>query len=184
MEFRRRWDTHPDQKHKDKITIRGWNFKPGYNARDIWYVGLAERLEDGDLHRLRLCPVCHKYFAAKDERQRFCNKPCKRKYDNRDAKFRVKRWRVKQVIEELKKEEKACNREYEQRVKRFSEFIPFAISHPQDIKNVGPIVIKLGGGDPKEGWRRVKGWDNDLKNGISPEQMFKGLPQSLKDCFL
>jgi hypothetical protein len=163
------------------MTIIAWNLNN--NQRENWYAGLADRLEDGDLERLRLCPVCHKYFAARDERERFYPKSCKIKYDNKDARFRVKRWRAKQKTEEVDKKQESRNRECEQKVRRFSEFVPFAISNSQDVKNVGRIVIRLGEGDPKEGWRRVERYYNDLKNSISPEQIFKGLPQAVKDYF-
>lgn len=184
MEFTRRWDIHPAKNKKNKIIIKGWNFKPSYNQRDIWYLGLAERLEAGDLERLRLCPVCYKYFPARDKRERFCKKECKRKYDNKDSKFRIARWRAKQETKPIEKKQKRRNSLHEQKVKQFSEFVQFATSHNQDIINVGPVVVKLGRGNAREGWRMIRGWENDLKNSRSPELIYKGLPQHLKDCFL
>lgn len=89
MNFIRRWDPHENE--KGQVIIRSWNFKADYNQRDLWYLGLAERLEEGDLERLRLCPICNKYFAAKDRRQRFCRNLCKKKYDNKDSRFRQAR---------------------------------------------------------------------------------------------
>ena len=189
MQFIRRWDPHPPKNKKGRVIIKGWNFKPSYDQRDIWYMGLAERLEDGDLEKLRLCPVCSRYFAAIKSTDRFCRFLCKNKYDNKDAKFRVKRWRAKQKGGKVGKKQESRNREYEQKeidkkVRRFSEFVPFAIKHCHpDYKEVGRIVKTLGEEDSKEGWKRVEKWYNDLKNGISPEQIFKELPQTIKDYF-
>ena len=105
MDFRRRWDTHPDKRQEGRVIIRGWNFKAGYNQRDIGYLGLAERLEDGDLERLRFCPECSKYFSARDRRQRFCGSQCKGRYDSRDAKIRVARHTAKQKRNIVKERE-------------------------------------------------------------------------------
>ena len=160
--------------------IRGWNFKPDYNQRDVWYWGLAERLEDGDLERLRLCPICGKYFSARDIRQRFCRTQCKKEFDNKDARFRVKRYRAKQK-RDSKKEDR--NRRYEQGVNGFCEFVRLAMSHSQDTKDVGPMALRLGQGDAIKGWRMIKQWHSKLKNGESSHQVFNDLSKENKDYF-
>ena len=180
MGFSRRWDIHPHKKQEGRVIIRGWNFKPDYNQRDIGYLGLAERLEDGDLERLRFCPICKKYFSARDRRQRFCGFLCKEKYDNADSKNRVKRYRAKQEINILREEK---NKDYEQSVKKFRDFVKFAISHDQDIKNVGPMVLRLGQGSGPEGWKRIEQYADEFKKGIDPHKVFSKLPEELKYFF-
>lgn len=190
MMFRRRWTYLPSKNKKHRITIKAENFKRQYTQKFILYGGLAELLESGDLERLRLCFMCHKYFVARDQRQRFCGGHCKKQYDNYDAKFRVKKWRSRQEIEKAGKKLESPygswgQKEIDKAAGKFSEFVKFAILHRHpDYKEVGRIVGEiLGGGDIKEGWRRVKEWDSSLKNGISPEQIFKEVPETVKNYF-
>jgi len=124
--------------------------------------------------------VCNKYFAAKDKRRRFYPNSCKIEYDNKESKFRIQRWRAKHTKNNQEKDE---NRQYEQKVKRFSEFLSFAMLHSQDIENIGKHVVKLGQGDGLKGWKIIKDCYNKLNNGISRYQVFNDLTQADKNLF-
>jgi hypothetical protein len=77
-------------------------------------------------------------------------------------------------------EKERRNRRYEEKIDGFCKFVNFAISHSQDIKNVGPVVLKLGQGDGVKGWKLIQQCEDKLKNGISPRQVFEDLSQADK----
>jgi len=176
MDFKRHWG--PKFGNNGKVTYIGFSIVR--NPREIWYAGLAELLEKRELKRLRFCSICHKYFAARDERQRFYPKSCKIKYDNKDAKFRVQRCRAKKKVTKVEVEEK---RKREEQVRKFSEFMLLAKSHHQDIERVGQRILKLGQGDGTKGWKLIKQCEDKLKSGMSQQQVFDDLPQADKDRF-
>ena len=105
----------------------------------------------------------------------------KGKYDNKHARFRVKRYRERQKTKGI--EEKPENRLLEQKARRLSETVSLITKQPKDLETVGSIIRRLGGGDVIKGWRQIREWERDLKSGKPPDQILDGLPQHLKSFF-
>lgn len=74
----------PDGKTKEAV----WRLAPqilDLSSVQKYIYGLVIRLlEDGELHRLRSCPQCQKFFVAEDRKREFCSESCRVKLGNKE----------------------------------------------------------------------------------------------------
>lgn len=176
MNFQRRFSL---REKEGRPIIKGWNYAA--DERENWYAGIASLLEDGEIQKLRQCPQCHIFFIARDQRQRFCNEPCKTRYHNKlSGKFRAKMSRAKRALEARNIEE---DRQEHEAIQRFNNFINLAIMRHQDTTYVGPIVKKIGQGDSSTGWKMIQAWEDQLNRGIIVKDIWENTTETIKEHF-
>jgi len=82
-----------------------WIIEMNFRAADLtgqFYGCIISALEDGSLRRLKICPVCKKFFVAKILPKVFCNKSCTRSFYDKKGTSRVQKSRRKKRYSEEK----------------------------------------------------------------------------------
>jgi predicted nucleic acid-binding Zn ribbon protein len=183
MNFTRFFDVSPKQEKDGRIVVWGSNilYEEQKEGRGSMYAFLADLLENGEIERLRRCPICRKFFVAARRNSRFCSQKCGVVWDRKDAANRQRRHRV---IGAMKYAAKEAEKRSQRAIQRFEEFIMTAQTNYQGNKYVESGLIScLGQGDLSKGWKMIKEWVEQLKCGVSVQEIWGNLPQSIKNQF-
>lgn len=163
-----------------KFVIRRW-ISGGDTPRQKLYGIITSALESGWLERLKRCLECQKFFVSDDPRSKYCTDACKQARDKRDAPNRMRRLRARKLEEERKQLRLLAER---RNVERFSKFLKLARkrSHTNaELEKIRPLLKSIGRGEIRQGWRVVSSWEEELKKGRSPKELWESLPSKTKN---
>lgn len=159
---------------------------PGDGSPKQWaYAAIMLALEEGKGWFLRPCLECLKFFVSKDSRKRYCSDDCRNSYHQKNAKFRVEKSREKKRgdIDRARR-----NASEPREVSTFSRLLSLSrkanLIEPE-LAWIGPILKRLGQGNPKEGRAIVDQWYQKLRShGVSETKLFRDLPANVKTIIL
>lgn len=158
--------------HKERFFVTSY-----YYTRDLrqkLFSIIAATLEKNEFPRLKRCPVCSKFFVAKDPRGVFCSPKCKAMHDNKTGKDRVRRCRERKKKQQIM-EKKIAKKERDR--KCFARFLKMADSKKvADQQVVGSFMKKRDRG----GWPKVDEWLQRQKRGDSIEAIWKDIPSVIR----
>lgn len=150
--------------------------------RERFYGFIADALENKEFERLKRCLKCQRFFLAEDPRKKYCGDECRESYHGGEkAKERVRKSRNRKKLEEAraKRRARAGATEKQKGIQAFIIFLKKATGGLKSQTEIGPITKRIPGK-----WRTIDGWLKALKNGRTPEQIWKTLPNQVKNIFV
>lgn len=149
--------------------------------REAIFLDVISSMENGDLGRLRRCPICEKFFIAKDFRQELCGSIQCKKSRNRDtARIRVGRKRLRDRKRKINAKQNPPRR-VSDGFQRFCEYMNLREKRSfsdAELDQLGEITKEL----PKRNQTPLE-WDNQLRRGSSLKDIWGTLAQPIRSVF-
>jgi hypothetical protein len=149
--------------------------------RESVYYDIVRSFEEGDFGRLRICPVCWHFFAAKDFRENICSAGCKKSARTRTAKVRMARLRKRRKLAAKKAEQASQTKQDQEKFQKFREYLGLRNKRQlteKELKSIADIKNKL----PGRG-ETLKKWDAQQRTGFSLESIWSSLSDEVRAIF-
>jgi len=143
------------------------------SLRKMAYATIATAFEESKLSRLRSCFGCEKWFVASDFKQKHCNPECTHSYHRKNAKYRVRKMRLKNKTMSIADQDKVKKLKES---RQFDLFLKKAGGRIKAQMEVGPHIKRSIPG----GWNTVLKWQEEKNKGKSTKLIWKTLPNQIK----